>query len=82
MVSGETGLSVLGTSAEEVADAVAKLLDNPELAEKFSAAGRRRAETHFSTHRVVETLQEEFTLTARDHKGRRPRSVTHAQAHE
>ena len=82
VVSGETGLSVLGTSAEEVADAVAKLLDNPELAEKFSAAGRRRAETHFSTNRVVETLQEEFTLRARDHKGRRPRSVTHAQAHE
>ena len=82
VVSGETGLSVLGTSVAEVADAVAKLLDNPQLAEQFSVAGRRRAETHFSTARVGETLHEEFALRARVRKGRRPGSVTHAQARE
>jgi len=82
VVNGETGLSVSGASAEEVASAVAKLLDDPQLAEKLSEAGRRRAEAQFSTQRAAGSLYEEFALTPRARRRQQPVSVAHVQASE
>lgn len=59
VVHGETGLSVLGTSAEEVAVAAAKLLDDLQLREQLSEAGRRRVSFDFSTERVSRRFYEE-----------------------
>jgi len=62
VLHGETGLSVLGTSAEEVAVAAAKLLDDLPLMEQLSEAGRRRVSHDFSTERVSQRFYEECTL--------------------
>ena len=59
VLHGETGLSVLGTSVEEVAAAAAKLLDDLPLREQLSEAGRRRASLDFSTERVSQRFCEE-----------------------
>jgi phosphatidylinositol alpha-1,6-mannosyltransferase len=45
VVDGETGLLVDGKSVKAVADAAARILRNPELAERLGEAGRRRALT-------------------------------------
>ncbi|TMQ60616.1 MAG: glycosyltransferase family 4 protein [Candidatus Eisenbacteria bacterium] len=59
VLHGETGLSVLGTSVEEVAGAAARLLDDPQLREQLSEAGRRRASFDFSTERAAARFHEE-----------------------
>jgi phosphatidylinositol alpha-1,6-mannosyltransferase len=59
VLHGETGLSVLGTSVEEVAAAAAKLLDDLPLREQLSEAGRRRAAFEFSTERLSQRFHEE-----------------------
>jgi len=69
VINGETGLSVSGTSVEEVAGAAAKLLDDPRLTEKLSEAGKRRAELEFSTDRVSERLEEECFVGPGGSKG-------------
>src|SRR2546426_9726861 len=59
VLHGETGLSVLGTSVEEVAAAAAKVVDDLPLREQLSEAGRRRASLDFSTERVSQRFCEE-----------------------
>jgi phosphatidyl-myo-inositol dimannoside synthase len=59
VLHGETGLSVLGTSVEEVAAAAAKLLDDLPLREQLSEAGRRRASFDFSAEKVSQRFREE-----------------------
>ncbi len=44
MIDGETGLLVDGRDVEQVADAVAELLADPERAQRMGAAGRARVE--------------------------------------
>ena len=58
VLHGMTGLSVSGTSADEVASAAVSLLDDAQLAERLGEAARRRAEEEFSTARVSERLAE------------------------
>jgi glycosyltransferase involved in cell wall biosynthesis len=54
----ETGLLVPARSVEPLADALAKLADDPNLRQKFATNARRAAETDFSTTRIIdETLE-------------------------
>lgn len=53
---GETGLLVDAESAEAVARAVARLLDDPKLRARLGAAGRRAVETRFNWDRVTRDL--------------------------
>ncbi len=64
VLHGKTGLSVLGTSAEEVAAAAARLLDDPPLREQLSEAGRRRVSFDFSTERLSQRFYEECVSLA------------------
>lgn len=53
LIDGENGfLHVFGNVAG-VANSLARLADDPDLASKLGAAGRRRAESHFSADRIV-----------------------------
>jgi phosphatidylinositol alpha-1,6-mannosyltransferase len=51
---GITGLRVDGTNSETVTAAIARLLDQPHLAEKMAQAGRQRAVNEFAWERVAE----------------------------
>jgi glycosyltransferase involved in cell wall biosynthesis len=51
-VNGENGY-VLGFESQEMADAILKLVRNPELREEFGQAGMRRSETLFSIEKMV-----------------------------
>lgn len=54
---GENGYLVPVGDARALADALKKLIDNPELRKKMGAAGRARAEAEFASTRVIaETL--------------------------
>lgn len=45
---GETGVLVPHSQPQAFADAIARILSNPDLASHMGEAGRRRVETHFS----------------------------------
>jgi phosphatidylinositol alpha-1,6-mannosyltransferase len=53
---GETGLLVDAERADDVAGAVARLLDDDELRARLGAAGRRAVETHYNWDRVTRDL--------------------------
>src|SRR5215213_8126112 len=53
---GETGLLVDAESDEAVAEALARLLDNPALRARLGAAGRRAVESHYNWDRVTADL--------------------------
>lgn len=48
IVENETALVVAPSDHDGLADAICKMLDDPALGARLGAAGRRRAETHFS----------------------------------
>jgi len=50
---GITGLLVQPASADALAEAVATLAINPELRDKFSAAGKEKIEAHFTLARML-----------------------------
>jgi phosphatidylinositol alpha-1,6-mannosyltransferase len=53
---GETGLVVSASSVEDAADAISRLLAQPELRATMSVAARKAVETHYNWERVaVET---------------------------
>ena len=54
VVPGETGLLVPVDDASALADAITVLLDDPGLAARLAAEGRRRAFERFSLERMVE----------------------------
>jgi glycosyltransferase involved in cell wall biosynthesis len=48
VVDGETGLLVPPRDPERLAEAISRILADPELARRFGEAGRARVEEHFS----------------------------------
>ncbi len=49
---GKTGLLIAPRDADALAEALARLLDDPDLAKKLGAAARRRVRAHFSLDRL------------------------------
>jgi glycosyltransferase involved in cell wall biosynthesis len=58
VVDGETGLLIEPNNPQELALAIEKLLDNPELRIKMGKAGRKRVEEKFSWEKHIERLVE------------------------
>jgi phosphatidylinositol alpha-1,6-mannosyltransferase len=56
IVDGVTGLLVDPLDSSEIAEAIIKLLSNPELARKMGQAGRIRAQTEFNWDKIVGKL--------------------------
>lgn len=54
---GVTGLLVPMGDAQCMAEAIIKLLSNPELAEQMGEAGRQRVEEHFTMEHVVQKVE-------------------------
>lgn len=54
VVEGETGLLVPPADSEALAQAVGRLLENPDLRARMGESGRARVEEHFSLSRMME----------------------------
>lgn len=72
VVHGETGLLVPASNASALADAIIRILSNPDLAARMGEAGYARANALFDAEvnsaRVMETYQEIFENRARAHR--------------
>ena len=72
ILDGMTGFTVDPTSVDEVAEAVCTLLENPDLAARMGAAGRRYVIQKFSfsafNYHIAHLLPESGFLTAGRHK--------------
>ena len=64
VVEGETGFTVARDDATALAERLARLLAQPELAERMGAAGRVRAYEHFTWNRVAETMLRVMSASA------------------
>ena len=53
VIDGETGILVPPKDPEKMAEAIIKILQNPELAKNMGQAGRKRVEEKFSLYRMV-----------------------------
>ncbi len=69
---GETALHVRPGDPEALAAAVGRLLDDPALAARIGAAGRRRVEEHFSWRTVAERTAAWYRAALRDRASARP----------
>ena len=54
VVDGETGLLAAPDNPEELAQCIERVVNDPKLASRLGAAGRHRAETHFSLDACVD----------------------------
>lgn len=60
-----TGILVKPRSSEELAQALARLRDDPALRARFGAAGRARAERYFALERMLDRMEEIFASVRR-----------------
>ncbi len=60
VADGETGYLVPAKSSEELAGAIARLLDNPQGCEQMGRLGRERASKLFRVEQYVSSVQEAF----------------------
>jgi glycosyltransferase involved in cell wall biosynthesis len=58
VVDGETGFLVPPRDPEALANAIQRLIDDPELRKKFGQAGRERVERHFTIQETVRKTEE------------------------
>jgi glycosyltransferase involved in cell wall biosynthesis len=66
-VDGETGLLVEPDDADAVANAIGVLVRDPELADRLTAAGRRRVESHFDQAQSHRRLEAEIARLCAQH---------------
>jgi glycosyltransferase involved in cell wall biosynthesis len=64
VLDGETGLLVPPLEPAELASALRRLLEDPDLAERLGAAGRRRIEERFDLDGMVEAKQDLYERVA------------------
>jgi len=57
VIGGETGLLVPPNNPATLAEAILKLLDNPELARQMGAAGKKRAEDLFDVRKIAKEIE-------------------------
>jgi rhamnosyl/mannosyltransferase len=57
-IDGETGFTVAPADANELAGAINRLLDDPDLRGRFGAAAARRAREHFRIDAMVDRTLE------------------------
>lgn len=69
IVDGETGFLVPGDSPQAMADAVAQLIDEPDLAARMGQAGRSRVEQGFTTARMACDLDRVLKAALRSRNG-------------
>lgn len=63
VIEGETGILIPPKDSEKMAQAIIKILQNPNLAKKMGEAGRKRVEDKFTLDRMVnryESIYEEY----------------------
>jgi glycosyltransferase involved in cell wall biosynthesis len=60
VIDGRTGVLLHGRDPREIAAALARLLDAPELARKLGEAGRRHVERRFSMPRMAKSYRKLF----------------------
>jgi glycosyltransferase involved in cell wall biosynthesis len=72
---GATGLLVPPRDARALESAIARLLEDRFLAERFGRAGRRRVEEHFSVARMVSETQSLYLDLLRRSRWGRSRGV-------
>lgn len=58
VIDGETGFFVPPKDPEKMAEAIMKILQNPELAKKMGEVGRKRVEEEFSLDRMIKEYEE------------------------
>lgn len=68
VVDGETGFLVPPADPKAIADAINKLLRNPELAKQFGRNGRKRVEQYFSWTSIAKKTEEMYLEMLEDWK--------------
>ena len=58
VVDGDTGLIVPPRNPKALAEALEKLISDPDLRERLGKAGRRRVKEHFSREKLIRTMDE------------------------
>lgn len=66
---GASGFLVMKNDAAALAEAVGKLVDEPDLARRMGVAGRQRAAAHFGIGRLVENMLEVYAQAVASHGG-------------
>jgi glycosyltransferase involved in cell wall biosynthesis len=65
VLDGRTGLLVPPENAAEIAAAIVRLLDDPDMAREFGAAGRQRIIQEFSIERMLRQTEELYLRLCR-----------------
>ena len=60
VVNGETGILVPPGDEQRMVQALARLLDNPQLAIEMGRAGRKRVEQHFTIQQTVRGIEQVY----------------------
>lgn len=73
VIDGVTGILVPPGDPETLADAILRLLHDPDLARRMGAAGRARVEEHFNLDRLNEQLFQIYDQVVAKHRGQNRR---------
>lgn len=73
VIDGETGLLVPSGDVQALADAIRRLMNDPELARELAENGGRHVDAHFSWERIIDSLEALYRRVSRG--GTVPRSL-------
>jgi glycosyltransferase involved in cell wall biosynthesis len=69
VIDGKNGLIVPPADSDALADAILRLLDNPELTQRLAANARAMVLSRFSTEHMVDTYEELYLKLVEERKG-------------